>query len=113
MADYGDLLPVELLVGPIDRHDPRVSEPLGTAIRNRTRFWRIDSVGGDLEGVAKVTRPTRRPRMVNPGPCSAIAASVPPKGDPNVFERSGSSRPEALHHGASGATDASHHAGGA
>ena len=49
IADYGHLLQVELLVGPIDRHDPRVSEPLRAAIRNRTRLWRIDGVGGDME----------------------------------------------------------------
>ena len=49
VADCGHLLPGELLVEPIDRHDPRVSEPLRTAIRNRTRLWRIDGVGGDIE----------------------------------------------------------------
>lgn len=53
MADYGHLLPVELLVGPIDRHDPRVSEPLRAAIRNRTRLWRIDGVGGDVEALVR------------------------------------------------------------
>ena len=51
MADYGRLLPVELLVGPIDRHDPRVSGPLRAVIRNRTRLWRIDGVGGDIEAL--------------------------------------------------------------
>jgi hypothetical protein len=48
MADHGHLLPVDLLVWPIDRHDPRVSEPLRAAIRNRTRLWSIDGVGGDI-----------------------------------------------------------------
>jgi len=48
MADSGHLLPAELLEGPIDRHDPRVSDPLRAAIRNRTRLWRIDGVGGDI-----------------------------------------------------------------
>ena len=57
VADYGHLLPVELLAGPIDRHDPRVSEPLRAAIRNRTRLWRIDGVGGDIEGLAKLVHP--------------------------------------------------------
>jgi hypothetical protein len=49
VADYGHLLPVELLVEPIDRHDSRVSGPLRAALRNRTRLWRIDGVSGDIE----------------------------------------------------------------
>jgi hypothetical protein len=49
IRDYGHLLPIRLLMEPIARHDPRISEALAHALRNRTRLWRIDGVGGDIE----------------------------------------------------------------
>lgn len=55
--DYGHYLPVELLAGPLDRHDPRVSPALQAALRNRTRLWRIDGVGGDIESLVRAARP--------------------------------------------------------
>lgn len=55
IEDYGHCLPVELLAGPLDRHDPRLSPALQAALRNRTRLWRIDAVGGDVEGLARWT----------------------------------------------------------
>lgn len=51
VPDYGHLLPVELLGGPVDRGDARVSDALRHAIRSRLRLWRIDRVGGDVEGL--------------------------------------------------------------
>jgi hypothetical protein len=51
VRDYGHLLPVELIAGPINRHDRRVSEALRKALRNRPRLWRIDGVGGDVENL--------------------------------------------------------------
>jgi hypothetical protein len=49
IADYGHYLPVEIIAGPADRRDPRVGPALQGALRNRSRLWRIDSVGGDVE----------------------------------------------------------------
>lgn len=53
IADYGHCLPVEIIAGPIDRHDPRVSPALQAALRNRSRLWRIDAVGGDIEDLIR------------------------------------------------------------
>jgi hypothetical protein len=50
--DYGHYLPVELQIGPLDRHDPRIGPALLAALRNRSRLWRIDGVGGDVEDLA-------------------------------------------------------------
>ncbi len=54
--DYGHNLPVELVAGPLDRHDARVSPALQAALRNRSRLWRIDGVGGDIEALARAGR---------------------------------------------------------
>jgi len=54
IGEYGHCLPIEVVAGPLPRHDQRISEALRGALRNRTRLWRIDRVGGDLEDVIKV-----------------------------------------------------------
>jgi hypothetical protein len=51
IADYGHYLPVELVAGPFDRRARPVSIALQAALRNRSRLWRIDPVGGDVEGL--------------------------------------------------------------
>ena len=56
IRDYGHFLPVELLGEPIPRHHPRVSEVLAHALRNRSRLWRIDGVGGDIEDLISRSR---------------------------------------------------------
>lgn len=58
--DYGHFLPVELLAGPLDRHDTRVNPALQAALRNRTRLWRIDGVGGDIESLVRAARSAGR-----------------------------------------------------
>jgi hypothetical protein len=42
-------MPVELLVGDIDRHGPKVSDALRMTPRNAGRLWRIDPYGGDVD----------------------------------------------------------------
>lgn len=54
IADYGHCLPIEVVAGPLPRHDQRISETLRGALRNRSRLWRIDRVGGDLEELIRV-----------------------------------------------------------
>lgn len=56
VPDYGHLLPVELLGGPVDRSDPRVSDALRHAVLSRVRLWRIDRVGGDVEDLIAAAR---------------------------------------------------------
>lgn len=51
ITDYGHLLPVRLVAGPIGRYDGRLSPTLRHALNNRTRLWRIDRVGGHVEAV--------------------------------------------------------------
>jgi hypothetical protein len=55
IADYGHYLPVEIVAGPLERDDSRVSGALAAALRNRSRLWRIDPVGGGIEEL--VTKP--------------------------------------------------------
>ena len=47
--DYGHILPTELLVEDISRHDARVSDALRHAIRLRPRLYEITPYGGDVE----------------------------------------------------------------
>lgn len=53
IADYGHVLPVEIVAGPLDRSARAVGEPMHHALNNRTRLWRIDHVGGDIEGLIR------------------------------------------------------------
>jgi hypothetical protein len=46
---FGHILPVELLVGPIQRRHPSVSDALLSTLRNLGRLWNINGYGGDVE----------------------------------------------------------------
>ncbi len=48
---FGHILPVELLVGDIDRHAPEVSDALRMTLRNPGRLWSINPYGGDVEAL--------------------------------------------------------------
>ena len=52
--DYGHLLPIELVVEDVSRHDEAVSDALRHGIRLRPRLYEITPFGGDVE--ALVTR---------------------------------------------------------
>lgn len=56
IADYGHVLPVEIVVPPTDRSSASVGEALHYALNNRTRLWRIDGVGGEIEGLTRSQR---------------------------------------------------------
>jgi hypothetical protein len=56
IADYGHILPIEVAAGPLDRSARAVGEPLHHSLNNRTRLWRIDHVGGDIEGLLRKPR---------------------------------------------------------
>jgi hypothetical protein len=50
-ADYGHILPVELVVADMSRHDARVSDALRRAISLRPRLYEITPYGGDIEAL--------------------------------------------------------------
>ena len=50
-GDYGHILPVELVLADIRRHDERVSEALRRAISLRPRLYEITPYGGDIEAL--------------------------------------------------------------
>ena len=49
--DYGHILPVELLVEDVSRHDPPVSDALRHAVSQRPRLLAITPYGGDVEAL--------------------------------------------------------------
>ena len=49
---FGHILPVELVAGPISRHDSTVSDALQASLRNPGRLWNIAPYGGDVERLA-------------------------------------------------------------
>ena len=49
--DYGHILPVELIVEDVGRHDARVSDALRHAISLRPRLYEITPYGGDVEAL--------------------------------------------------------------
>lgn len=53
--DYGHILPIELLVEDVSRHDPRVSDALRHAVSLRPRLYEITPYGGDVEALVSRT----------------------------------------------------------
>ncbi len=53
--DYGHILPIELVVEDVSRHDPRVSDALRHAVSQRPRLYAITPYGGDVEALVSRT----------------------------------------------------------
>jgi hypothetical protein len=46
---FGHVLPVELVLGDVDRRSPRVSDGIRAMLRPQTRLYNISGYGGDVE----------------------------------------------------------------
>ena len=58
-ADYGHVLPVDLLTSaerPIDPYEQHVAAGLRQTMRNLSRMWNIDALGGEVESLLQVVR---------------------------------------------------------
>lgn len=79
-ADYGHVLPVELVVEDVSRYD--ISDALRHAISLRPRLYEITPYGGDVEAMVAVRGAPRRRRAGTPGiqtircSCSRVSATV-------------------------------------
>lgn len=56
---FGHILPVELLLGAVDRRSPKVSDGLRSMLRVQTRLYNITGYGGDVERLLSREMPTR------------------------------------------------------
>ncbi|HUQ77530.1 MAG TPA: hypothetical protein VM427_01490 [Patescibacteria group bacterium] len=56
---FGHVLPVELLLGAVDRRSSKVSDGLRAMLRPQTRLYNITAYGGDVERLLGRESPTR------------------------------------------------------
>jgi hypothetical protein len=57
--DFGHIVPVEIVSGPIPWRDAAIPPELVAAMRVRIRMWSLDHVGDAVEEVRRIWTPTR------------------------------------------------------